>query len=283
MSRFDHLREQMDACRQGSRDLALPALAELSVAVEQDAAAAAELARSQAFDNAVGAALVDIPVPRGLLERLVAATAKSALEEPAEPVAEFATSVQPIVRRRPRLSRRQMVVGGGAVALGLAIAVALYQSRQPGPVVSEQQLSGAAEEWLAKLQPAAWKSTGGYPAGVPSDIAVRVTPQRWQWLQFESDSGWSANVAALDLSSGGRQQATLFAVRSSARFVVPALPTTTKGLGLSKGLKGIAWQRLDSPWLYVLVVDEVRGPKLEEYLQATHFTGLEASPAGQAL
>jgi hypothetical protein len=46
-------------------------------------------------------------------------------------------------------------------------------------------------------------------------------------------------------------------------------------LGLSRGLKAVAWQRMNSPWLYVLAVEEVGGQKLDDYLQATRYTAYE--------
>src|SRR5688572_5213675 len=81
MSQNQPYREQIDACRPGSDDLSLPALAGLAQAVEQDSAVAKELARSQRFDHAVSAAMHDVPLPAGLLERLEARLASGDVSE----------------------------------------------------------------------------------------------------------------------------------------------------------------------------------------------------------
>jgi hypothetical protein len=284
MSRYDQLREQIDACRPGSRDLSLPALAELSQALDDDSGLATEFARSQSFDKAIGAALADVPVPPGMIDRLLAATADAALAETPLAAAVPEVSVRP-VRWWRNWSRRHFVATG-ALALSLLIGlVALYQGLRPAPLVSQQQLSGAVQGWLAELKAPEWKPLvrGAYPPGIEPDIAVRAPAQRSQSLRFSSPAGWSANVTAIDIASPGRQQAVLFVVRSSARFSVPPIPTPTKGLGLSGRMRAIAWQRLNSPWLYVLAVEETPGQKLGDYIQERSFTANERPAAGQPL
>src|SRR5690349_13499570 len=111
MSPFDQLREQIDACRPGSRDLAAPELAELSRALELDADVAAEFARSQTFDGAVTRALVDVPVPERLVDRLLAAVADASSAEPprAAEADGFELAAKPTKRRQLRISRRQLM------------------------------------------------------------------------------------------------------------------------------------------------------------------------------
>ena len=108
-------------------------LAELSQAIERDEVVAAEFARSQAFDSKIGAALVDLPVPLGVLDRLLAQAAAAEWADAPAPAAR-------IERNWPRLTRRQLL-WGASLALGLVICLAVYRSWQPGPIVTEQQLS----------------------------------------------------------------------------------------------------------------------------------------------
>ena len=278
MSRFDQLREQIDACRPGSRELAAPELAELSQAMANNADVAAEFARSQAFDGAVARALVDVPVPEGLVDRLLAAAANASAVEPPgagelEPAAKSA-------KRRQLRVRRWQLLAGASLALSLLIGIVSYQWFTPSRVVTQQELSSAVASWLTQVQPTAWTPLvrGTYPRGIASDTAVPAPPQSFQTIRFRSPAGWSANVTALNLSSAGRPngpQALLFVVRSSARFIVPPNPSSTKRLDLSRGMKAVAWQRMNSPWLYVLAVEETGGQSLNDYLQTATYTAFE--------
>jgi hypothetical protein len=286
MSRLDHLREQIDACRPGSRDLAAPELAELSQALKSDAHVAEEFSRAQAWDRTLVSALADVPVPPGLADRLLAAAADASPSEPPRADA-LEAAAKSTKRRRLRVSRWQLLAGT-SLALTLALCVAIYQSVQPAKIVTQQELSGAVESWLSQVQPAAWTplQRGNYPRGIAPDTAVPAMPQGSQQIRFNSPAGWSANVTALNLAPAGRlkaPQAVLFVVRSSARFIVPPNPASTKRLDLSRGIKAVAWQRMNSPWLYVLAVEEAGGQKLNDYLQATHYTVHEPQRADEPL
>src|SRR2546426_12779898 len=102
------LREQIDACRPGGDDLALPALAELAQSIKDDPALAEEVRCCQAFDCLVGAAIHDVSVPADLRERLIAATAMITPAPPAK--SKWAW---------PSMGRRAWI-GTAAVALSLA-------------------------------------------------------------------------------------------------------------------------------------------------------------------
>src|SRR5688572_10680083 len=108
MSQNSRYREQIDACRPGSDDLALPALAELAGAVESDRALADVFARSQRFDRAVSAAMHDVPLPAGLLERLEAKVAEAAGADVAELTGEVSLPAAPA-----RFSRRFVLTSAG--------------------------------------------------------------------------------------------------------------------------------------------------------------------------
>jgi hypothetical protein len=281
MSQFDELREQIDACRPGSGDLALPQLAELALAARQDASVADELARSQRYDSAVAAAMHDVPISAGLLERLLTAT-KDAAQGMTAPATDAAAVSLPAVRQRGRILRRWLLAGGSALVL--ALGVGLYQGLRPPRTVKEAELGGAVESWLTQLQPSLWRSlaSGKYPPEFPPDPSVSATPRQWQALN-SSQNGWSASLAAVDIAPAGRPRAVLFVIRSSATFKVPTLPLAASGLPLSKGMKATAWQRTSSSVLYVLAVEEVRGQTLGDYLQPQRLTRHRAWHTGQSL
>jgi hypothetical protein len=266
MSTTGRLREQIDACRPGSGDLSLPALAELARAAEHDLAVADELARSQRFDAKVHAALHDIPVPTGLAQRLLETAPGPA---PAVEIDLQPTSVacQETRTRRAGLPRRQWMIVGGSLALTVLVAATWYQFwHQQQRVVAMEELGGVVTTWFGTLPSNRWQATA-LPRGIVIDPAVVAgQSSRWQRFSGAGPTGWSAAVTAIDLTppgTGGRRT-ILFVVRSPAKFSVPPRPAPTIRLALSRGLAGTAWQRQGSSLLFVLVVE---GQQLENHLR----------------
>src|SRR5687767_10428691 len=139
MSRFHQYREQIDACRAGSDDLALPALADLATAVEGDRALAEEVARSQRFDQTVAAAMHDLPVPDGLAERLLAKLSEdgldaSGVEEAASD--EAANEKVALASSQSRVTRRVALAGVLATGLLALIALAIQFRERPSRRIS---------------------------------------------------------------------------------------------------------------------------------------------------
>jgi hypothetical protein len=92
---------------------------------------------------------------------------------------------------------------------------------------------------------------------------------RWQRLPSASNSGWASGITAIELAppAAGLPKATLFVVKSSARFNVPTGPATTTRLALTGRFKATAWQRQELNLLFVLVVEADRHEDLESYLR----------------
>jgi hypothetical protein len=263
MSQIQRLREQIDACRGGSDDLALPALAELARAAQTDHAVADELARSQHFDRATRAALHDVPVPSGLVERLLTAVGPQ-VDLPARN-----DDSSPALKQRSRVVSRRFIAVAGSLALVTLFAISAYQFwPRSGRLVTKDELSSAVAGWLVQTarQPQAWND--GQPKDVALDGTVSGRAQRWQQFQMASENGWSARVTAIDVAPPGKPRAILFVVQSSARFQVP--PTPASRLSLSGGLKAVAWQPTSTGVLYVLAVDEDAGQTLDSYLRPLH-------------
>jgi hypothetical protein len=268
MSIRHQLREQIDACRPGSNDLALPELAELAKAVERTPALAEELARSQQLDFKVAAALHDLPVPAGLAERLLA-VAESKMPAPEVNLPLAISESGATSARSRRRSRRRWLLAGGSLALVALLALSAYPWLRTVHVVAREELGGQAAQWLQQLPTNSWQAANRLPPNVAIDPAVAARPRQWQPLTIQRPSGWSASVTAVDLSPSGPEapRAVLFVVKSSASFAVPAIPTATSRLSLSGGFAATAWQRPGSAFLYVLVVEERGGQRLDDYLR----------------
>jgi hypothetical protein len=272
MSDIRQLREQIDACRPGKGDLVLPGLADLAQAAAQDRAVAEELARSQQFDKAVAAAMHDVPIPAGLLDRLLDAakaadTVERALAQdpPSSPIA--ISPVQPA----PRLTRRRWLIAGGSLALVALIGLTIFSlsPRQPH-IVAQAELSQSVDDWLGVVlgtrNATSWNAVNKSP--VPPNYAVPTyvlgMPNRWTGFRA-SGNGWSGRGVAIDLARPTAPRAILFVIASPAHFQVAASPVTW--LTLTGKTKAVAWQNLSSNLLYILVVDEDRGQRLEQYLK----------------
>jgi hypothetical protein len=254
MTEIRKLREQIDACRPGSDDLALPALADLAAAADRDAAVAAELARSQRFDQAVSVALHELPVPAGLMERMLAAT-ETNRPAPAVPATRF-------WQRRPWLT----AIGSVAATFLLAVTALWLAPRTPRQV-SQEDLGQAVGAWYSAVVPAAEWQTGKLPAGFSKPSNVIPAPVRWRRLTA-SHNGWSVHGVAMELNPPTLPRATLFVVSSPVRFNVPAQPprTAMTFTGVA-GAKAIAWQNPKTKLLYVLVFEGDRGQRLEHLVR----------------
>ena len=161
-----------------------------------------------------------------------------------------------------------MLWAGGGVALVALLAVGVSQLGWSQRTVSQHELAGDVGKLLGKLNPNMWRpiAGGALPKGIVVDSAILARPVQFQDIAYQSDAGWSSTVTAINISPAGRPKAILFVVRSSVRFAVPSAPTATTRLGLSRGFSATAWQRSPAGPLYVLVVEEDRGQRLDEYL-----------------
>jgi hypothetical protein len=261
MSISRQIREQIDACRPGSNDLALPELAELAIAVKQDRAVAAELERSQQFDRAASAALAEQPVPAGLMERLLKATAENQPTPAAPADAETPPS---------RWTRRRVLWAAGSLAAAALVAVTTWFSvPRPASLVSRDELSAAVTQWTndGNVPASQWEAIKAPRLAVPGPVSVKK-PTRWRHLAIAQPT-WSGSGVAMDITQPGRQRAWLFVVSSNARVQVSSAPSQPTDLTLSgfRGkVKAVAWQDSASGLLYVLVVVE-DGQRLDDFLR----------------
>jgi len=241
MSLSRQLREQIDACRPGKDDLALPALAELAAALPDDASLGEELARSQKFDSAVTAALTDLPVPQGLAERLLAAAAAPA---------GVATTNVP----ERRFSRRAWsYAAASAAAVLFAGSLGMWLWPRSPRVVTADDLAADLESMIKAAQ--AGRPSGALPGGYTLPAVLLARPLSYQ--RFTTRQGWPA--IAVNLSPPAAPAATLLVIRSRAKTNLPAAP---RSISASGGKAAFAWQQ--GGFVYVLVID--RGLRMEDYL-----------------
>jgi hypothetical protein len=267
MSLSPQLREQIDACRPGSDDLALPALADLAAALPGDAALREEFARSRQFDQAVAAALHDLPVPAGLAERLLAAMVARGsqaevdgadLDGPlgadrAEGVVEVASRPTTSFWRRPLSRRAWHYAAASAAVLLVAGSLGTWRWRGTPHEITPDLLAASLESWTNAA--AAGRPVTALPRGykLPATLVARPV----SYHPFTTHQGWRA--FAVNLSRPPAPAATLFIVRSRAKARLAAAP---RSISASGGRAAFAWQA--GGLVYVLVLD--RGLRMEDYL-----------------
>lgn len=279
MSRFHHYREQIDACRAGSDDdLALPELAALATAVEGDRALAEEVARSQRFDQAVAAAMLDLPVPAGLAERLLAKLSEAGLAESGdEEAANEAAATEKVALAAPQRSISRRVALGGVLATSLLVLIALAIQFRPQPArkIAADELSNSATQWFHEVTNAAssWRKLkpGQSVNGFVPPAAVLRQPRGWQ--SFKTTLGETA--VAYDVSPGIGRRAVLFVVRTKHVYPVQSL-AYSHVKGTTGNVSAAAWQR--GGFLYVLVIDK-EGQRLDDYLNKPQITLLPRKAA----
>jgi hypothetical protein len=262
MNRITELREQIDACRPGSDDLALPGLADLALAVGGDRAAASdravaeELDRSQQFDRAVISALHDVPVPGDLLERLLAQAERNKALVASE-VATEANAPSPAASSTPakRGFRRWILAGVGLAALAASLLALGLFLPEPARDVSQSELAEAAADWFSEAADPASTWTAYTTKRAPHN-ALRELPKRSRQMQTAFGP---ATVYDLSSSRGG---AFLVVLSTRDRFDVDPLPFADVR-GASRGFSIGAWQ--SGGQLFVLV--SKNGVRLDELLR----------------
>ena len=152
------LLEQIDACRQGPRDLPLedlraPELADLSgAAVRGDETVLRAWSQIAAVDRAISAVLQDVPVPDDFSERLLMALKAAEQGEPADAVAlqcqpqatrvpTHAGLARTEVARRAQPTRRAWLgwtMAAATVVAAACVALALFYPWRPAFVTQEE-------------------------------------------------------------------------------------------------------------------------------------------------
>lgn len=184
----EHWKEQLDACRPGHEDWQLPELSELATARATNPVVARIADRSHAWDEVVGSAMRDVPVPTGLESRLLAALQVPA--PPAPPVEASDSSVtatpsatttiagrpQPVPPVR-RTNRRLWLVTAGVCAASLLVGLLVALPR-PAPWNSAGDVVVHFQRWLPLVAPEHWRRNQWPTQRLP----IPGDPYAWQSL-----------------------------------------------------------------------------------------------------
>lgn len=259
-------------------ELARPELSELASRLETDAEAKALYRRIQQFDASLRTALLDVPVPEGLAERILAAMQKSPQlpgNSTASPV-NFPVEAPAAPTESPRRPAAIPVETSGlstennghgilrfwpafaGVATVAAMLLLLFRFSTPVEVTRDAALQLALDFHIS--EPRALGRLVGEtppPKSYPfSDFLIRDNSLRWRHVSgFLGRSGvayqWGKATLYVVPSRRGARAA---AVRIAAPF--PSRPSAEPML-TTGGRSVAAWQQKDR--IYVLVIDGNRG------------------------
>jgi hypothetical protein len=220
----------------------------------------------QTFDRAIKDALEDVEIPAGLEDRLLKMLDAGQVESRLSCGSSSATHSHP--RRSLLLSRGVVALISCALALLIGVSLGVHSWARSRQIIEQEQIASAVGGWQMAL------TRNRAEKGLPSDFVLpplAVKPVKY--VPFRTAEGWSA--VAVDCTPPAGRPATLFIVRSSARFRVPAAPYTR--LAASTGKSVAAWQ--DGRLLYVLVVEESKNQRLEDFVRRPSFLRSHKRPA----
>jgi hypothetical protein len=258
--RDERIIEAIEVCRPGSHDVSNPALGFLAAEMAAQPELDELYERCQRLDARLAAAFVDVPVPEGLAERLLAR-----LQPPSAaslPVAEAAAQLLPdeppsdpaaVVACRPRRIGRRWLVGAALVASAAAsVLIAITHPAQPR--LSPDQLCEAAISFFCSDSPeqSGQLLTGANePENLPFSRDVRFF-RGTTWRSIHGFLGRSG--VAYDLTSGAGISATLYVVAADAGGTdgLPGAPPSYDHTFGTRGCRSAAWQA--NGVLYVLVI-----------------------------
>jgi len=279
MTLHNAYRREIDACRPGSNDLALPELADLARAVASDPRVAKELEASHSSDIVLCDGLQEVAIPSGLADRLLAsvdAASRSAdkisavaiVGDASEPESSLTSTLATPHART--WSRRAWFIVVPALAASLAVAATLvFWQRSVPRRVNEAELASMVEGWYEQVQhregwtsPIAAATSEQFP--VDSSVVLAKPVAERSIPVAANDAG-----VAYQLKRGDRK-ALLFVIRTPDHFAVSPVPSTKAPLGMLTGRKtATAWQ--SGAVLYVLVVDGGNGT-LRDFLRPLDLT-----------
>ena len=247
------IREAMDACRARSDDLRLPDLAPLAERLASDTAARRLFDRLQRFDRQISNATLDVPVPAGLAERILArvqiASGNSTAVASNDAV-DNAPCPAPVTEpNRRRMGRRGWILAAVAASVAVAVSFALWP--RPTELTADELLSHGGD-WAKQLwkQPTNWRPLAAGQREVPNyplAAPIVVSPSRWADVARLSES----NAVAYDLTTGGGQRAILFVIREAEIECNPTPPIRPQSS--TEGLMIGCWRAQGV--VYVLVVE----------------------------
>lgn len=252
------IKEAIDACRPGADDANQPEMSALADVMQEDEQVREWYDRTQQSDAAIGRVFRDVPVPEGLVVRLVAAVQNAETESGqesssfvSEAVAEQGdlTAEASIAPSATHHKRWKYVFAGVSIATIISLCLLLFLTGSPD--VTPEQLPIDVNEWINEVVVANDWNGDFSEAPVqdyPPDPAVRADVKQWRVAQTRYDS----QATVYDISRG-QGYAYLFCIRAKGNVIgLPKVPPvdpqwTTGGVAIG------VWQR--AGMVYVLVVE----------------------------
>jgi hypothetical protein len=176
----EEMLEAMECCRPGSDDLADRGLAGLAAAMAVDPELADRFRRQQRADEAVRAAICDVPVPEGLARRLLErlGTAPAAASSIARGVEDIAPAGEAgaSCRGRRRFSRRWLLAGAAALGAAAAVLAAVCMRMPSGKDYSPLAVCDEAADFFQNESPAPSHPLGEVSPPADFPLSCEVSP-----------------------------------------------------------------------------------------------------------
>jgi hypothetical protein len=249
----NELRKLMDCCRPDSEDLAEPEMSALAKSLDQDPGAREELMAIQAWDAKITSAMRDVPVPTGLADRLLEATAQAERKTADEVDSQVNDETEgPIAEpaRMPAGRWRKIWAAGVAASLVAAAVLVAFVAWYAGwrDNLTSAQVAEWARQWSQDLDLARWERNEAFPQAYPVEGSLRIQPVAWQRFQALNDS---QAVAYLLNVPPDRSSAYLLVIRTHKGRQLPGFPSSRPDSTTGNLCVGV-WK--SNGCLYALVV-----------------------------
>lgn len=275
------IQQAIDACRPGSDDLQRPEMSALAEAVRCDPDVHHRYECSQQFDASVIGLFRDVPVPAGLVDRLLAAvdpSSRRTTAESQEPVTPLSSEhdvrkgAERVNRGSPRARRRIWPIMAGSLTAVAALGGFLLLVPYFGvgePRADDERLPDEIMLWADAVVRQGWNEDLQTPEVLERPLdrrAVRASPQRWCSIATAYDS----QTVVYDVAPRGTEMALVFCMRSRVRNSTLREMPPWNAVSATGGLTLGVWRREDL--VYVLVV---RGGPLRyrELIEASPLIG----------
>lgn len=229
------IRELLSACRPDRSDLTAEQLRAVDEALEQDEVLREQWAASQEWDAQLHSAFMNVPVPGGLADRLLAAASAPDPE-----------SVE-LRSNAARWSRRAMLSATACAAAVILVAVSLAYWHWSDPLTTELVVD-RVQTWVEMIVPSGWRNDDTPTADYPLDPGLALYNVAWQRVDLPYDS---AAVVYRGELAPNRSPALLFVVKTPHGKTLPSIPPTQPDSSTGGQCIGV-WKFQDN--LYVLVV-----------------------------
>lgn len=206
---------------------------------------------SRRADEALCRAALDVPVPEGLGQRILARLVLSSVDAVGEfgPAADAPRPARPAVAPKNARSRRRWIAAAAVAGAVAVVAVGLTVFWQPKPYSTAQVLDTAVDRFIAGQMPPGEPLSKSVLASHPLSREIRRLPGT-RWRKVDNFLGHEA--VAYEMSTAGGARATLFVVPCRRSIVGLGVSPPSRPRQATGGKAAAAWQ--SDGMVYVLVV-----------------------------